>query len=83
MLTVTDAFVAPLIVCAYPPALMLKPELFTVQVTFVWAVFRPIASVEARAVVIEAEMLLSRSAVSSKRLIARHKIQRVKSKTEP
>jgi hypothetical protein len=36
---------------AYPRASRLKPEEFAVQVTLLPAVFRPIASVEARAVV--------------------------------
>lgn len=50
-LAVTEAFVAPVAVPAYPLASRERPELLTVQVTLDWAVFRPIASVEARAVV--------------------------------
>ena len=55
-LNVIDAdMLAPLNVVAVPPypeAFRLNPALFTVHVTFVWAVLRPIASVLARAVVI-------------------------------
>ena len=45
------AFVALVPVPAYPPAFSEMPDEFTVHVTFVCAVFRPIPSVDARAVV--------------------------------
>lgn len=50
MLDIVAAFEA-IAVVRYAPAFRLMPELFTVHVTFVWAVFNPTASLLALAVV--------------------------------
>ena len=51
LFSVAVAFVKLNPVPAYPAAFMLIPELFTVQVTLLWAVFKPTASLLALAVV--------------------------------
>jgi hypothetical protein len=50
-LSVTEALLADVFVPAYPPAFRLMPLELTVHVTFVPAVLRPTASLDARAVV--------------------------------